>query len=57
MTDATLQRIWMSRAAISKECGYNSRRLVEFYKQFRKKKTAEQTNPPCSRPASRVEKR
>ena len=34
MTDPTLQRIWAAREAISKECGYDSRRLVEFYKQI-----------------------
>lgn len=35
MTDATLERIWSSREAISRRCGYDARRLVRFYQSQR----------------------
>ncbi len=31
MTDATLERVWNSREAISKQCGFDARKLVQFY--------------------------
>ena len=36
MTDAVLQRVWDSREAISRRCGYDSRKLVLFYQARQK---------------------
>jgi len=36
MTDSTLQRVWDSREAISQQCDFDSRKLVQFYKSRQK---------------------
>jgi len=36
MTDLTLQRVWESRAAISRRCGFDSRKLVQYYQTRQK---------------------
>jgi hypothetical protein len=44
MTDATLQRVWDSREAISRRCDFDSHKLVQFYQS--RKKTEDRTS--CS---------
>jgi len=36
MTDATLQRVWNSREAISRRCDFDSHKLVQFYQSRQK---------------------
>lgn len=36
MRDTTLQRVWDSRSAISQRCGFDSRKLVQFYQSRQK---------------------
>lgn len=44
MTDATLQRVWDSREAISRRCDFDSHKLVKFYQS--RQKTGDRTS--CS---------
>ena len=36
MADPTLQRIWAVREEISRECDYDSRKLVRYYRELQK---------------------
>jgi hypothetical protein len=45
MKDEALERVWASREAISKRCGYDSRRLVRYLQQRKERREAE---PPLA---------
>ena len=53
MTDATLQRVWDSREAISRRCDFDSHKLVKFYQS--RQKTGDRTG--CSTIPSKPRKR
>ena len=36
MTDSTLQRVWNSREAISRQCDFDPHKLVRFYQSRQK---------------------
>jgi len=46
MKDKPLERIWKSRDAISKRCGYDPLRLVRYLQQRKKNRQAEQRLTP-----------
>jgi len=46
MKDPTLERIWKSREAIARKCGYDSHRLVRYLQQRQKDREAEQRLAP-----------
>jgi len=46
MKDEALERIWKSRDAISRRCGYDSRRLVKYLQERKKHREAEQVAAP-----------
>lgn len=41
MRDQTLERIWESREAIAKRCGYDAHQLVRFLQKRREARKAE----------------
>ncbi len=54
MTDSTLQRVWDSREAISRQCDFDSRKLVQFYQSRQKPdRTNQGLVPTAKRSATR----
>jgi hypothetical protein len=50
MNDSTLQRVWDSREAISRQCDFDSRKLVKFYQSRQKRdRTTKSTVPSKAR--------
>ena len=45
MKDEALERVWASREAISRRCGYDSRRLVRYLQQRKERREA---GPPLA---------
>jgi len=46
MTDTALQRVWDSREAISRRCGFDSRKLVQFYQSRQKSDQTKKSTVP-----------
>ena len=46
MKDEALERVWASREAISRRCGYDSRRLVRYLQQRKERREAGQPLAP-----------